>query len=128
MAGKLTAITTAVTVAGQVISNDVGSLSFDTPYGSQEVTGLDKSAVERLLLRADCTGTLNFFFNVDANRSHAILKTPGSKTFVIAFSGGAATATFTAITTSYALNVADDGSITGTAPWALSSGTAVVWS
>jgi hypothetical protein len=126
MAGKLTAITTTVTIAGNNISNDVGSLSFDTPYGSQEVTGLDKSAVERLLLRADCTGTLNFFFNVDSNRSHATLKTPGSKSVVIAF-GGAATATFTAIFTGYALNVAEGGEITGSSPWALSSGTAVAW-
>lgn len=126
MAGKLSAITTTVTIAGNNISNDVGSLSFDTPYGSQEVTGLDKSAVERLLLRADCTGTLNFFFNVDSSRSHATLKTPGSKTVVLYF-GQVATATFTAIFTNYALNVAEDGSITGTANWALSSGTAVAW-
>lgn len=127
MAGKLSAITTTVTIAGNNISNDVGSLSFDTPYGSQEVTGLDKSAVERLLLRADCTGTLNFFFNVDASRSHATLKTPGSKSVVIAF-GGAATATFTALFTNYALNVAEDGSVTGSSNWALSSGTAAAWS
>lgn len=126
MAGKLSAITTTVTIGGNNISNDVGSLSFNTPYGVQEVTGLDKSAVERLLLRADCSGTLNFFFNVDANRSHATLKTPGSKSVVILF-GGAATATFNAIFSDYSLNVGEDGAITGTAPWALDSGTAVAW-
>lgn len=126
MAGKLTAITTTVTVAGNNISNDVGSVTFNTPYGTQDVTGLDKSAVEKLLLRADCTGTLNFFFNVDSSRSHATLKTPGEKTFVIVF-GGAATATFTAITTDYSLSVAEDGSIVGSAPWELSNGTAVAW-
>jgi hypothetical protein len=101
-------------------------VQFDTPYGSQEITGLDKSAVERLLLRADCTGSFVIAFNVDASRSHATFKTPGSKTFVILF-GGAATATFTAITTNYALNVGPDGSITGGFNWALSSGTAVAW-
>lgn len=126
MAGKVSAITTTVTVASNNISNDVLSFSFNTPYGSQEITGLDKSAVERLLLRADCSGTLTFAFNVDASRSHATLKTPGSKTFVILFAG-VATATFTAITTDYALAVAEDGSMVGTAPWALSSGTAVAW-
>jgi hypothetical protein len=126
MAGKLSAITTTVTVASNNISNDVLSFSFNTPYGSQEITGLDKSAVERLLLRADCSGTLTFALNVDANRSHATLKTPGIKTFVILFAG-AATATFTAITTDYGLSVAEDGSVVGTAPWALSNGTAVAW-
>ena len=126
MAGKLTAITTTVTVASNNISNDVLGLTFNTPYGTVDVTGLDKSAVEKLLLRADCTGSMTFAFNVDATRSHATLKTPGSKTFVILF-GGAATATFTAITTDYALAVAENGSIVGTAPWELSSGTAVAW-
>jgi hypothetical protein len=126
MAGKLSALTTTVTVASNNISNDVLSFSFDTPYGVQEITGLDKSAVERLLLRADCTGSFTFAFNVDASRSHATLKTPGSKTFVIFF-GQVATATFTAVTTNYGLNVAEDGSILGNANWALSSGTAVAW-
>jgi len=126
MAGKLSALTTTVTVASNNISNDVLSFSFDTPYGVQEITGLDKSAVERLLLRADCTGSLTFAFNVDASRSHATLKTPGSKSFVINF-GGVATATFTAITGNYALSVGADGAITGAASWQLSSGTAVAW-
>lgn len=126
MAGKLSAITTTVTVASNNISNDVLSLNFDTPYGSQDITGLDKSAVERLLLRADCTGSLTFALNVDASRSHATLKTPGSKSFVINFAG-AATATFTALTTNYGLAVGTDGSVVGTANWELSSGTAVAW-
>ena len=126
MAGKLSALTTTVTVASNNISNDVLSFSFDTPYGVQEITGMDKSAVERLLLRADCTGSLTFAFNVDASRSHATLKTPGSKSFVINF-GGVATATFTAVTTNYALSVGADGAITGAASWQLSSGTAVAW-
>jgi hypothetical protein len=126
MAGKISAITTTVTIASNNISNDVMSLQFDTPYGTAEITGLDKSAVERLLLRADCTGTVTCAFNVDSARSHATLKTPGSKTFIINF-GGVATATFTAITTSYGLAIANDGNITVTAPWQLSSGTAVAW-
>jgi len=126
MAGKISALTTTVTVASNNISNDVLSFSFDTPYGVQEISGLDKSAVERLLLRADCTGSFTFAFNVDASRSHATLKTPGAKTFVILFAQ-VATATFTALTTNYALAVGADGSITGTANWALSSGTAVAW-
>jgi len=126
MAGKISALTTTVTVASNNVSNDVLSFSFDTPYGVQEITGLDKSAVERLLLRADCSGSFVLAFNVDATRSHATFKTPGSKTFVINF-GGVATATFTAVTTTYGLNVAEDGSILGNANWALSSGTAVAW-
>ena len=126
MAGKISAITTTVTIAGNNISNDIGSVTFDTPYGVQDVTGLDKSGFERILLRGDCTGTINFFFNIDASRSHATLKTPGSKTFVIVF-GGVATATFTAVTTNYSLPVAEDGSISGSSNFALSAGAVVAW-
>ena len=123
---KVSGITTAVTIGGNVISNDVLGISVDTPYGEQEITGLDKSAVERLLLRADCTGSLNGVFNTAASMSHATLKTPGSKTFVIGFPG--ATLTFTAVTTNYAVAMGEDGSLTWSANWALSSGTAAAWS
>src|SRR5262249_49351406 len=36
-----------------VIKNDVTNLQFATPRGVQDVTGVDKSAIERLLLLAD---------------------------------------------------------------------------
>lgn len=122
---KVSGLTTSVTVAGNDISNDVTTVNVDTPYGVQDITGLDKSAIERLLLRADCTGTLNGVFNTAANKSHATLKTPGSKTFVIAYPG--ATLTFTAVTSNYAVAFGADGSLVWTANWALSSGTAAAW-
>lgn len=124
---KVSALTTAVTIAGNAISNDVTSLSLDTPYGVQDVTGLDKSALERIMLRADASGTINGVFNTTASMSHATLKTPGSKTFVIAFAAAAATATFTAVTTNYAISLGADGSLTWSVNFALSSGTAVAW-
>jgi hypothetical protein len=123
---KVSGLTTSVTVAGNNISNDVTSMNVDTPYGEQDITGLDKSAVERLLLRADCTGTLNGVFNIATSMSHATLKTPGSKTFVLVYPGSA-TLTFTAVTTNYAVASGADGSLTWSANWALSSGTAAAW-
>jgi hypothetical protein len=122
---KVSGLPTAVTVAGNVISNDVTSITVNTPYGVQDITGVDKSAMERLVLRADCSGTLNGVFNTTASMSHASLKTPGSKTFVIAYPG--ATLTYTAVTTDYSVVMGDDGSLTWSAPWALSSGTAAAW-
>lgn len=122
---KVSGITTTVTIAGNDISNDITSFTLDTPYGVQDITGLDKSAVERLLLRADASGTITGVHNTAANRIHATLKTPGTKTFVIAYPG--ATATFTAVTTNYALNMGTDGSLIPSCNWALSSGTAVAW-
>jgi hypothetical protein len=122
---KVSGRPTAVTVAGNVITNDVTNLTLSTPWGTQDVTGLDKSAVERILLLADCTGNLNGVFNTAATMSHATLKTAGVKTFVIGFPG--ATATFSAVTTDYQLTVGTDGSLTWSVPFSLSSGTAVAW-
>jgi len=122
---KVSGISTTVTVAGNDISNDILSFTVDTPTGTQDVTGLDKSAMERIMLRADCTGSLTFAFNTASVRSHATLKTPGSKTFVIAYPG--ATLTFTAVTTNYSLPMNADGSIVGSCNWELSSGTAAAW-
>ncbi len=124
---KVSGLPTTVSVGGNAIENDIGSLTLNTPYGVQDITGIDKSAFERLLLRADAQLTLNFFFNVTASRSHAALKTPGSKAVVIVFANAAATATFTAVQSDYSLTLGDDGSLTGSAPLQLSSGTAVAW-
>lgn len=122
---KVSGLTTSVSVGGSAIGPDITSFTLDTPYGVQDVTGLDKSAIERLLLRADASGTLNGVFN--AALSHTALKTPGSKAFVIAFAAAAATATFTAVTTNYALSMGADGSLTWSCNFALASGTAVAW-
>jgi hypothetical protein len=124
---KTSGITSQITIAGNDISNDIRSFNFDTPYGQQVVTGIDKAAEERLSLRADCTGVINGTFNASANKSHATLKTPGSKTFVIALASAAATLTFTANTTNYAVTEGDDGSLVWSANFALNSGTAAAW-
>jgi hypothetical protein len=124
---KVSGLTTSTTIGGNNISNDIQSFSVDTPYGTQDVTGLDKSAMEKIMLRADCTGSLTGTFNITASMSHATLKTPGSKTFVIVYPGPA-TLTFTAVTTNYALAFGAGGELTWTVNFALSSGTAAAWS
>ena len=122
---KVSGISCIVTIGGNTITNDVTSVNLNTPYGVQDVTGLDKAAVERLLLLADGTGTVNGVFNTTSLMSHATLKVPGSKAFILGYPG--ATATFTAVTTDYALARGQDGSLTWSVPFALSSGTAVAW-
>lgn len=135
MAGKLTGIGMTVTVDdangdARAITNDVTNISFSTPRGSQDVTGLDKSAIERLLLLADGTVTINGVFNVDANKSHDVFKsvptTSVARTVVIVVGG--ATLTMEMIFTDYSLNRGNDGSLTWTATGSLSNGTAPTWS
>jgi hypothetical protein len=77
---KVSGLTTSVTVdnaagTGQNISNDITSIDVSTPRGMQDITGLDKSAIERLLLLADGTVTLNGVFNTATNMSHDVFKT-----------------------------------------------------
>jgi len=75
----------------RAIVNDSLSVDFSTPHAEQDVTGLDKSAVERLLLLADYQSTLNGNFNDASNTAHDVLKTAGSssvtRTQTLAVSG-----------------------------------------
>ena len=63
-------------VAGYDISGDVGAISsLTTPRGVQENTGIDKSAVERLLLLSDGEISFDSFFNDATDQIHDVLST-----------------------------------------------------
>lgn len=116
--------------AVQDIRNDVTNFNFATPRGVQDVTGVDKSAMERLLLLADFSITLNGVFNDAAGASHAVLKTVPStsvaRTTTITVS--AQTLANEVLYTDYALTRNQDGSLTWTAPGVLADGTVPTWS
>lgn len=112
------------------IRNDCTNVDWSMPRGVQDVTGLDKSAFERLLLLADFSGTLNGVFNDAADMSHAVLKTVSSssvnRTVAIGVSGQ--TLSNECIVTDYALSRAASGEFTWSAPFSLSNGTVPTWS
>jgi len=114
--------------AAQDIRNDVTNFDFTTPYATQEITGVDKSAVERLLLLADFSGTLNGIFNPSANKSHAVLsgdlRVP--RTLTLAISG--ATLANEVLVTEYNLTRASGGEFTWQSPFVLQNGTTPAWS
>lgn len=112
------------------IRNDITNFEFATPRGVQDVTGIDKSAMERLLLLADFSITLNGVFNDAANLSHAVLKTVPSTSVARTVSIGVSGQTLAAecIFTDYRLTRADDGKLTWQAPGQLSDGTVPTWS
>ena len=66
--------------AAQTISNDLTNFNFSTPRTVQVITGVDKSAMERLLTLADYTVTMNGVFNTASNMSHAVFSTIPSTT------------------------------------------------
>ena len=99
------------------------NLEFATPRGVQETTGIDKSAIERLLLLADFSCTLNGVFNDAASTgAHTVLKTAGqftgNRTVTLVVSGQ--TLANECIQTDFAMTRAAGGELTWTAPLVLS--------
>jgi len=116
------------------IRNDVGDFQFSTPRAVQDVTGVDKSAMERLLLLADASFTLNGFFNDAATTgAHSVLKTVPSTsvlraiTVTITGTVGANTLAVETMITDYALTRGSDGALTWTAPAVLANGAIPTW-
>lgn len=116
--------------SAQAIKNDITNFQFATPRGVQDVTGVDKSAFERLLLLADFSITLNGVFNDAANMSHVVLKTVPSTSVLRAISLGVSGQTLAneCMITDYSLTRAAEGSLTWTAPAVLADGTVPTWS
>ena len=77
-------------VHGRGITNDVGALSLGAPRTFQEVTGLDKSAMERLALQS--SGMIEIgtgFFNDAVDQIHDALKSPPATDVIVTFVLGA---------------------------------------
>jgi hypothetical protein len=115
--------------SARTISNDITDFTFNTPRNVQVITGIDKSAEERLQLLADFTITLNGVFDDASNMAHDVFKTvPSSsvvRTVTITISGQSLpNETFF---NDYALTRAASGELTWTAPGSLGGGTIPTW-
>lgn len=113
----------------QVIKNDITNLQFATPRGVQDVTGIDKSAFERILLLADLSYTLNGVFNPSATFSHAVFKTVPSTSVLRTVTNVIAAQTLAAevLFTDYNLTRGAGGEFTWAAPGVLADGTVPAW-
>lgn len=115
----------------RAIINDVTNLQFATPRGVQDTTGIDKSAMERLLLLADFSATLSGIFNDAATTGfHTVLKDVPStsvvRTFTLVVSGQ--TLSNEVYATDYQYSRAQSGEFTATVPLALANGAVPTWS
>lgn len=113
----------------QDIKNDVHNFEFSTPRAVQDVTGVDKLAIERLLLLADFSITLNGTFNPAANKSHAVLKTIPSTSVVrtVSLTVSAQSLSNECLLTDYNLTRADNGALTWQTPGVLADGAVPTW-
>jgi hypothetical protein len=113
----------------QPIKNDITNLQFATPRASQDITGIDKSAMERLLLLADFSITLNGVFNAAANQSHDVFKTiPStsvSRTTSMTVNG--VSLNNEVLYTDYPLTRTNSGELTWAVPGVLADGTVPTW-
>ena len=111
------------------ISNDVTDFTINTPRAEQNVTGVDKSANERLQLLADGAFTLNGVYNDAANKSHSVFKDISStsviRTVTIAISGQSLSMEM--ILSNYNLTRSATGDMTWSVPCALADGTVPTW-
>jgi len=120
--------------AAQVIKNDVTNLTISTPRSVQDITGVDKSAIERLLLLADMSLTLNGVFNPSATFSHAVFSSVPSTSVARAFTltvNGVSLGTTnspTLLFTDYQLARPAGGELTWSAPGVLANGAVPAWS
>ena len=116
--------------AARNIRNDATTISWATPRAVQDVTGLDKSAIERLLNLADFTGTVTVVFNDAANQCFDVFKTVGNtsvnRTCTQTISGQ--TLANEVVVTDFPLNRAADGAFTAAVPFALADGVVPTWS
>jgi hypothetical protein len=115
--------------SAQAIINDFTNWQFSTPRGVQDVTGVNKSAIERLLLLADFSLTLNGVFNPAANAEHDVFKTVPStsvnRTVTITTNGK--TLANETLFTDYQLTRPQTGELTFQAPGVLADGTVPTW-
>ena len=117
----------------QDISNDVQEVTVNTSRGSFDCTGLDKSALERLLLLADASLSLKGTFNAAADMSHDVFKDFGTlfagevgRTVTLTYPG-AVVLEMEMIFESYNVVRGADGSLTWTVSGKLSDGTVPLW-
>lgn len=118
----------------RAVTNDITNFQIGIPSNQQDVTGVDKSAFERLYLLADASVTLNGVFNDAASTGiHTVMKnyrtsadTPAARTTAWSISGQ--TLSMNLAYTDYNLTRAADGSLTCAMPANLADGTVPAWS
>jgi len=112
------------------ISNDCTSLTFNQGQAVLDITGIDKSAMERIAALGDITISVSGVFN--ASSSHTVFSNLSTaRTFTYAIggnSGGNPKLTGEILIGSYNLDRAADGSLNWSSDLSLQSGTVPAWS
>tara|TARA_Y100000401_G_scaffold113247_1_gene113694 strand:- start:1456 stop:1872 length:417 start_codon:yes stop_codon:yes gene_type:complete len=113
------------------ISNDVTNIDVSIPQNLIDATGIDKSAMERIVGLGDGTVSLSGIFNSASNKSHDVFKVrTGTRTVTYAIGGNSSSnpkLEMEMLVTAYNLTRGTDGSLTWSAELSLQSGTTPTW-
>jgi hypothetical protein len=115
----------------QDLRNDLTNIQWGTPRAVQEVTGLDKSAIERLLLLADFSCQFDGVFNPSASHEHAVFSTVPSTSVnrAVNITTNGKNLNLTGVLfTDYKINRPIAGELTYQAPGVLADGAVPTWS
>ncbi|MCG6493442.1 hypothetical protein [Kitasatospora sp. A2-31] len=114
----------------KAIKNDVTDLQFSTPRAVQDITGIDKSAMERLLLLADFSATLKGVFNAASGQAHDVFKTVPSTSVnrTLSLTVNGVSLNNEVLLTDYQLSRSSSGELTWSVPAVLADGTVPTWS
>lgn len=106
------------------IRNDIHDFDFSTDVNLHDVTGLDKSAMERLNLLADFSINMRGTFNAAANLSHDVFKdVVGGAARTVSLGFGGVTLANEVLFSQYRITRAANGSLSINAVGALQDGT-----
>jgi hypothetical protein len=115
----------------QTITDDVTNWTLSTPRAVQDVTGVGKSANERILLLADVSITLNGVFDDGTDLSHEVFSTVPStsvqRTVVLTPTSDDPFLSANVLCTDYQLTRAATGELTWQVPMSLADGTVPLW-
>jgi hypothetical protein len=116
----------------QTITNDITEFSLETPRGVEVITGVDKSADERLLLLADASVSLKGVANFAANMSHAVFSSVTNTsvnrtTKVTPSSASVPYISMEMLYDNYPLTRAANGALTWSVKGMLADGTVPAW-
>lgn len=119
--------------SAQTISNDINHFQFSTPRAMYDITGVDKSAHERLLGLADYTVQLDGTFDNGSNLAHAVFKTIPSQTVnrnvkIEPTSGSTPYLSCLAALSDYSITRPASGELTFSVKGDLADGTVPTWS
>lgn len=113
------------------ISNDITNFDVATPRESQDTTGIDKTANERLQLRVDANVSMSGVLNTASNMSHDVLKTLSStivvRTVDLTIGNSGPNLAMEMVGNEYKINRDASGSTTWDTTFDLQNGAAPTW-